>query len=81
MEKVFNLGPPAMRIESMERLDVLLKVFLTKGCSQTLGLVTKLVIKTGLPRQKGSLSTFNEVPKLWSYPWFVSTVSTVRNKR
>ena len=64
MEKVFNLGPPAMRIESMERLDVLLKVFLTKGCSQTLGLVTKLVIKTGLPRQKGSLSTFNEVPLL-----------------
>jgi len=82
MEKVFNLGPPAMWIESVERLDVLLKVglLLTKGCSQTLSLVTQLMIKTGLPGQKGSLSTFNELPKLWSYPWFVSTVSKIRNK-
>jgi len=64
MEKVLNLGPPAMWIESVERLNVFLKVFLTKGCSQTLILVTQLVIKTGLSKQKGSLSTFNEVPKL-----------------
>jgi len=78
---VFDLGPPAMWIESVERVDVLLEVFLTKGWRQTLSLVTQLVIKTGLPRQKGSLSTFNELPKLWSYPWLVSTVSTVRNKR
>jgi len=81
MEKVFNLRPPAMWIESVERLDVLLEVLLTKGCSQTLSLVTQLVVKTGLPRQKGSLSTFNELLKLWSYPWFVSTVSRIRNKR
>jgi len=64
MEKVFNLAPPAMWIQSVEQLDVLLKVLLTKGCSQTLSLVTQLVVKIGLPRQKGSLTTFNELAKL-----------------
>ena len=64
MEKVFNLAPPAMWIKSVERLDVLRKALSMKGCSQTLSSVTQLVVKIGLPRQKGSLSTFNELAKL-----------------